>query len=199
MQRLANFWKDPVFSGLIAGVGTLLVVNHFTDFFNWLWNKTTYVGNAVFSWMNEPSEIPKWVLLLLCIWFACSLIFICLVFYANREEPSQEASWLDYKEDDFFNLKWRWQYVDNAVSYMNCFCPRCDFQILPRNGSDFKQGRIIDISEFACDSCNFVVHRNKSAYDVQEEAIRHVQRNLRTGDWKLAVSSNSEDETSRRN
>lgn len=67
-------------------------------------------------------------------------LLIVLLIYLDGRRSDSEPTVLDYREDMFFNLKWRWNYSGNKMVRMSCYCPYCDYQIVPVESEDFING-----------------------------------------------------------
>lgn len=180
---LKAIWRDPVVSGLIvAGVGTTAVA-YFTRFFGWVWEFLL----SAYNWMGEPSQIPNWAVVLNFVVLAPTLLIVLLIYLEGRRSDSDPTVW-DYREDMFFNLKWRWNYSGNKMVRMSCYCPYCDYQIVPVESEDFMNGGFFRRCKFFCESCNSSLHSADGfAAEVKDKAELHVQRKIRTGEWKNSL------------
>ena len=98
-----------------------------------------------------------------------------------------DAALQAYTEDNFFGLRWRWNYGNGQLSTLTTYCPHCDYQVFPANASAY---RAIDRIQFHCDSCSAQLGEFEESWDALEnKARRFVQQKLRNGTWSKPNAS----------
>ena len=179
LKVLKKVWNDPVWSKVISVAIIALITQYF---FSW-WQFLTQLIKSLSIFFLQVTQVPNWLIALMLI---CSII-VLLVMAINAYQackPSANLSWhLNYKEDVFFHILWRWQYDSTwQPENINTFCPKCDFQIYPQNASGF---RSIDHIAFHCEVCSLDLADFDERYKVLEnKVIRLLQLKIRNGSWK---------------
>jgi len=139
----------------------------------WAWGVITGTGAHLIS----PSGVPWWLV------YAGSFVLAWVGWRTIRRLNSNEDSWLlQYREDEFMGLRWRWSYrPDGQAKNVGAFCPRCDLQ------SPFKA----DVHYFAiaCRNCGYSSDVMFESYtDVDIKGALEIQRRIRTEEWKNATT-----------
>lgn len=113
------------------------------------------------------------------------IFFLHKIFYPKGPKPPE---WRSYREDLFFNLKWRWNYADDDFIYpLHTFCPNCDFQVYSKYASSY---RGIDHISFECESCGRQLGKySESTESLEDKVKRSIQQKLRNGTWTVKTSS----------
>jgi hypothetical protein len=169
--------RNSIISGLIlAAIISLLSV--VPAGWSLVWN----VLKAVWKWLTENRAVPGWTLVLL---IACGAVVLVMLVFIGwtwiTRSKSSPVGWKGYTEDEFFGLKWRWQYSQSGIYRLVCFCPACDQQLYPQNRSAF---RALDRIGFRCDHCGRDLGEFDMNWDTLEDKVkRSVQRKVRTGEW----------------
>jgi hypothetical protein len=187
---LKQYWNDPVWSKVIAGiilaVGTIMG----TYFLDW-WPSIGGLAKATYSFATSQTVLSIWVIGVLGLLAAPTVIIILiLIWHAIFPTSSRDIEdWRSYKTDMFFGLRWRWRYFEDGQPYeTHTFCPHCDFQVYPTNASAF---RSVDRIAFHCDSCG----QNLGAFDeplelLENKVKRFIQQKIRNGRWATEASPN---------
>ena len=63
----------------------------------------------------------------------------------RKEQQVAGPAFQNYTEDSFDGVRWRWSWRGNQVDNLCCFCPRCDAQVVYREG--------YEETEFICERC----------------------------------------------
>jgi hypothetical protein len=163
----------PIRNGIIVGVSVAGLISLTTWLIpgGWNWVKIQALGS--WAWLLTPATIPTW--LALCLGIAAVTLVIILAAFALLARRSSKV--IDYGEDNFFDILWRWKYGTGGIHSICAFCPTCDLQIGPRQ-------IFIDsgVSEtlYHCENCRSDVKRLAgTAIQIEERVEREVQRKIR--------------------
>ena len=135
-------------------------------------------------------SIPNWLFVVLVLCAICVVGVIGLLLRVRFFEPPLPAGsdYRPYREDLVFGILWRWQYAEDGRMWeLHCFCPVCDLQLFPRDVGEY---RFAPVTMYPCEHCGYESKRvTGSALSVESLVRRHVQRKLRTGEWKNSLPS----------
>lgn len=151
------------FTGLFIAIG---------EFFEKMWNV------LISRW-----EIPWIFILFLILLTIPTLIRIFRLFVPKSEiKPSMYVpKEIDYDEDEFFGVIWRWN-SDEAIGY----CPTCQTRVIYKLGYN---GRGIESSLY-CETCRRTLTTlDGDRQDVLGRVARQIERKLNTGEWKQVVEN----------
>ena len=179
---LKSLWKDPVWSAVIAAavvaaagaVGTYLLD---------LWPAMAAAAGRAWQFLFATTEVSNWILILLGLGLIPAVLLVAVVIwdFVSRK-PTMAPSWTNYKEDVFFGLKWRWQYVGGRIDRLVSFCPHCDYQVYSHNASGF---HAVDRIGFDCDSCRrHLCQIDESQRSLESKVERFIQQKLRNETWR---------------
>ena len=178
---LKALWKDPVWSNVIAGA-LVAAIGAVVVYLSGLWPDIAVWLPATWNWLYLATSVTNWLLLLLSLLAAASLLLLGLVAWIvfTGGKPSG-PDWNSYTSDNFFGLRWRWQYRENEIFGLGTFCPDCDYQVFPDHVMSYGVSAQIG---FNCDSCA----QNLGEFDVSYSALkskaeRSIQQKVRAGTW----------------
>ena len=135
-------WKKiavTVVAGLIVAVilrlGGLLgeVLLRVWSGFSWIWDL-----------LYSSHPVPGGVILVLSL---LALFGLVKGLFQGEKEEQQVArpAFQNYTEDSFDGVRWRWRWRGNQVDDLWCSCPRCDAQLVFREG--------YGETDFICERC----------------------------------------------
>lgn len=167
-----------VTTGLLLPIVAGVIVELVTDVsvLGALWNATKAVG----AFLAYPITLPLWGVALLSV-SGLGLVWLWVTVMLSKSES--DPDFMLYTSDILLGLKWRWHYQSGKQSAPIPFCPQCDYQPVLQEVYDHPQNR----TEVRCDNCGFSKQFDFPPYEVQDKASRHVQRKLRTGEYKRAL------------
>ena len=180
LKTIKKIWHDPVWSKVISAAIMAVVV----IIFPW-WQRVTTLLEKTYVIFLQHSLMPNWLVGLMAL---CSLIVIMIVvvtvwssFWPNSSVPNWKS---EYREDLFFNIRWRWRYsTDNAVTGILSYCPECDLQIYSINAGGY---RAIPTIVFVCECCNTKSREFDESYSKLENKIeRFIHQKIRNKTWNL--------------
>ena len=185
---LKKFWNDPVWSkviaGTILGAGALLG----SYFLNWWPIIGSFATNA-YDFAFLSTALPNWAIGFLGL-LAAPTVVVVVVLTWRRIFPASSniIDWKNYRTDNFFGLRWRWNYFDGGQIYeIHTFCPHCDFQVYAEDASAY---RAIDRIAFRCDSCGQRLGEFDEPYQTLEHKVkRFIQQKIRNGSWVTTSSA----------
>lgn len=180
-MNLQKIWADPVWSKVISG-GILALVAAIYASAHW-WTVLSAALIKSWSYAGEDVATPRWAYWVLLLWAVGTIIVLALALIASTGET--EAHWNTYKEDEFFNLRWRWRMDGEGYPYDICaFCPACDYQLdVDYDPSYYAEPH----TTYSCPHCaRTSMPFNESRSDVENRVVRSIQLALRNGSWKNA-------------
>ncbi len=168
---------------LFSGISRGAVWRLFTAFVAWCWSIT----KACWTGLFEPVGVPKWILgfLILC---ATSVVGARLAKWRTRKtKDDSSVTTLDYTEDQFDKVLWRWDYNFGQITNIVPFCPVHDRQLVYSvdRGYGFATTVHLSCEQCGADKC---VLPGQSMADVSGRIARHIDANLRTGEWKNGIT-----------
>lgn len=178
---LKKFWADPVWSKVIAA-GILAVVGLAATYLAGWWPPLANVFLSLSSLMVSVTAVPNWLLALLILGAIAVFIVLTIVLWAIAFPSKSSPSFINYTQDEFFGIRWRWRYDgDTSIYNLVSFCPRCDYQVHPRNVSGF---RAIDHLGYRCDDCGATLGDfEMSLEELSSRVTRKIHQKIRTGSW----------------
>lgn len=181
MEALKKIWHDPVWSKVIAAAIVAVVAVMAGYVLNW-WPKVGAV-------LLQTTLVPNWLLGLLALGTALTVLLVVVVVCAGiRQDESLKPEWNSYSTDNFFGLRWRWRYLDGGQPFnIVAFCPRCDLQLHPQQGSGYQA---TDRIAFRCESCGqFGIELEESESSLEDKTARFIQQKIRNGQWREHVQT----------
>lgn len=179
-----QLWADPVWSKVIAGGITALVVG-IVGTMTPLASEGMAGLVAAWHFLGRATPTPNWLLAILIL---IALIAVCVVGLALIREllsagtQTAAPSFTDYNMDVFSGILWRWRYYDSRPIDLAPFCPHCDFQIAPQMDMAFSG---MDRLFFRCDQCGRCNQTlDMSHQETESWIIRQIQQRLRNGTWR---------------
>lgn len=181
--------KHPVRNGVIATVVGGIVLAAAGELWPpvkaamlWVWAEIC----AFFGLFGATYATPGWVLSVLGL---LAIVTVVRFFVGLRWSEAERPSHLQYVEDVLFGAKWRWTWLDNGISWLWCFCPRCDSELVY---DDAEVDAFYSVepcaTRFICEHCNNLevakVTGNKNY--ALETVRREVRRRVRTGQFNAA-------------
>lgn len=178
---LKSYWKDPVWSAVIATVIVAAVGAVGTVFLN-LWPAIGQFVTSVTKAAGEPSNMPNWLFWLISVIATPTVLFLAIALWQAIRPTAEAIDCRSYISDGFLNLRWRWSYYyDGGLGDIHSFCPHCDFQVFPVNASAYSA---VDRIEFHCDSCQRSLATFEEPYaSVESKVRRFIQQKIRNGEW----------------
>lgn len=173
----------PIRNGIIIAVTSaaiLYVAKFIPGLYRWVFD--FFAG--IVRLLGESMSAPRWVLLLLCLFCLPTLIFLLQPLL--RRGPRQ-PSITDYQTDRFFDVVWRWHYsYYGQPQNLWCFCPVCDTQLV------YTEDRCPDRVRFTCEHCHRPIHETNGDKEYAlAQVYRQIDRKLRSGEWKNAITQSA--------
>jgi uncharacterized membrane protein YhaH (DUF805 family) len=189
---LKRIWNDPVWSKVIAG-GILTILALIASYFLNLWHYIAdflkpATGLFVYLWelKSSTTAVTNWLLAVIVIFALCTLFnVIGLAVNRVRSAEKPEITWQSYREDLFYNIRWRWGYVNNRLADLRSYCANCDYQIFPKRSDRFD-----DNIHYDCESCNSLLQTFDEPYpQIESKIARFIEQKIRNEKWREIVSS----------
>lgn len=183
-----KIWDDPVWSKVIAGVILAIGAVITAYVLDW-WATIGRWANKGWGFLFESTSIVNWLFVVMA---GCSLLVVLLAItfcwsalLGNEKNPTR--NWRDYRTDNLFGLRWRWQYSGGSIVSLYSCCPHCDYQVYAQ---DFSNDRFDPHIRFICDSCGQMLgdHRESLA-SVENKVGRFIDQKIRNDSWNIPVKS----------
>jgi hypothetical protein len=187
---IKKYWHDPVWSKVIAGTILALAAGVGAYFFDW-WPSIKGIAQGIIDFLQSQTAVPNWLLGVMAIPMLFGIYVFGYVIWKGYFTNNQTPTWRNYVKDSFFEIHWSWRYSESGQIFdLYSFCPNCDFQIYPRRHLDV--WRDFTHISFHCESCGKDLGNFSDDVEQFENKItRHIQRNIRSGEWRNALPSNS--------
>lgn len=181
-EALRYFWNDKVWSKVIASLILILVIGIFTY--------TIGDSEIIFSkldkviqWLNKEVLLDQWVIISLILVLIAFLFLTIKNWFIKKESSEIENSFLAYKSDIFFGLKWYWTYnSSHQIKNLHAVCVKCEYEIsiwnlLPNNYYS---------TEVKCEECeNLLSIDSKELANIRDRVYKKIYKKLRTNAWTI--------------
>jgi DNA-directed RNA polymerase subunit RPC12/RpoP len=75
-----------------------------------------------------------------------------------------------------------WRYSGNRIDNLHSLCPRCQYQILPKDSSSYAAAPRY---EYKCDDCGYSAGTIKGyPEELHQKVELKIQKAVRTGEWR---------------
>lgn len=96
-----------------------------------------------------------------------------------------------YMEDSVYGAKWRWKWVKDEISDIQCYCPKCDAVLVYDDRSSHTKYTDVSKTDFICQNCKShlitSIHGGNKNYAVNA-VKREIERRIRTNEYKTIKS-----------
>lgn len=122
--------KSIIISTVIAGIllDFILKAGIISKFFNRLFG----LFIDIYGFILKPTVVPNWLFIFLIIGWLIILIIIILRIYLTSPPPP--PNFLNYTEDIFHGVLYRWEYYNNNGKYIFAnpiaYCPQCKCKLV---------------------------------------------------------------------
>jgi hypothetical protein len=184
---LKKLWHDPVWSKVIAaGIVALLGAVWLAHRQNWLpaiWNVPSLVWHrftVTWAYLLGTTPVRRWWYGLLL--FLATFFFVILI-YRGKENRLRNSVWThrSYRTDNFYGVKWQWDYNGTEITNLITLCPPCKYQMVP-----------IEISSdqvlFRCDFCKQEYFIRESWLLLRSIVPRLIHQKLRAGTYPKQIA-----------
>lgn len=133
--------------------------------------------DAIKSLLLANYSVNGGILLFLIVFCVIGLGFVLYRIYYTQ--PAQ-ASFTNYRSETIKDALWKWQWVDNKIEKLWCFCPTCN------NELSYESDHLLFQTTFTCHTCNKEIMKiegsnvNYVLNFVKKEIRRNIQRNMST-------------------
>lgn len=175
--------RHPIRTGIFVSVGSGLIlagVIWLTGFLPLLWGVVKATTLWVVALLLFKIPIPVWLFIPLMVATVPTVVLV-----ASRFRKPRGPIYLDYKEDEFSSVIWRWSYMSNGkIDHVWCFCPADDTMLV------FKLPRYVNTAPtIECETCGTVYIRYDGSQENLISAIkRQIDRKIRSGEWRKVVA-----------
>ena len=138
-KALSNPWIIGTGSSLLAALG-LSIIDKLanTKILFSIWSAVKWIFSLIVDFFQIKYQVSLWFLILLpilVIGLIGLIIWIISLFEERTSPPKNGFSFLDYKEDQFGEVPYRWDYIKDlsnkyVVDRLTSFCPQCRCAII---------------------------------------------------------------------
>jgi len=177
-------WKAIIIGAIGSALGGIVLLFFTKDLLTKVWSFIVSIFVWVWDSLNDSYSLFGWL------WIPIILLaFIGLINLIHSFRPISEKSVPDYyryKEDFIHMAKWRWNWQDNRITNLWCFCPTCDATLVYNDPSvrDFLSSELG--TKFICENCDKVVAQIDSGdkkYAISA-VTREIDRRIRTKQYQ---------------
>lgn len=128
--------------------------------------------------LTSSYTINGWILLFFIIFSSIGFMFVLYRIYYIK--PSA-AFFTSYKQDTIKNAVWKWQWVNNDIEHLWCYCPVCNSEL------SYESDHLLFQTKFTCTTCNQEImkmegsHINYVLNYIKREVRRNIQRKIKEG------------------
>ena len=109
--------------------------------------------------------------------------------FPNNSKPE----YITYIEDFIYGTKWRWKWIKDEISDIQCYCPKCDAVLLYDDRSSHTKYTDVSKTDFICQNCDSkivtTIHGGNKNYALGA-VKREIQRRIRTNEYKNISETN---------
>jgi hypothetical protein len=127
-KSIGWFSKRVIISTVIAGILIDFILK--TGIISYLFNFLSGLLFGFYCFMIKPKVIANWLLIFLILgWLIVIFWFIRRAYSEYKTVPPPPPAYIDYNEDVFDGVLYRWEYYYAYGVYRNtdpvAYCPRC--------------------------------------------------------------------------
>ena len=133
--------SNPWFIGTgtsILGVIVLKIIDSFahTKILISIWIAIKWIGSIIVDFFHIKYLVSLWFIILLpLLVLGLIALIIWIITFKEGKRETNKFSFLDYKEDQFGEVLYRWDYIKDfsdkyVVDRLNGFCPKCKCAIV---------------------------------------------------------------------
>ncbi|NEV65288.1 hypothetical protein [Thiorhodococcus minor] len=175
-----KIWKDPVWSKVIA-VGVLALISLIASYFSGVWPFIYSTLSQAWYFLLASTSVSNWLLGIMIVPFFLLGYALLIAFKEWLFGIESELNFKDYTKDNFFGLLWVWRYSGNRIDNLHSLCPRCQYQILPKDSSSYAA---VSRYEFICEDCGYSGgYFEGYPEELHQKVELKIQKALRTGEW----------------
>ena len=134
--------SNPWFIGTGSSILGVIILEYFglTKILSSIWSVIKWIANLIADSFNIKVQVSLWFLILLPFLVVGLIVLILWLMSIKKKEKevAKESSFLDYKEHQFGDVLYRWDYVLNytgkmVVDNLTHYCPKCKCMIVDDN------------------------------------------------------------------
>lgn len=138
-KALSNPWVIGTGSSILAALG-LSIIDKLanTKILSSIWSAIKWIFSLIVDFFQIKYQVSLWFLILLpilVIGLIVMIIWIISLIQEKTSPPKTSFSFFDYKEDQFGEVLYRWDYIKDfsdkyMVDSLTHFCPKCKCAIV---------------------------------------------------------------------
>lgn len=162
----------------ISGVCASLVASFIFELKPWVWGVEWLT--SLLTWFKSSVTISVWGLIL-----SFTIPFIIFVIIKNIDS---ELHWDDYKQDNFFGVRWHWHWgsYGNGIQSLFPLCPNCMYEL-----SEIESVYMRESTGLQCEKCGFCKDFSINISDLLERVKKEIRRKIRTGEYMKTLKLKS--------
>lgn len=169
MKPIREHYKEVIVGIVLLGISSLITWALPGGWETvWTWTKKWA------TWMNSDGALPRWLLAIL--WGG----LVWAIFGGLQRYFLSIASTAIQGQRIVFELRWRWRRSPNGHMTIIPFCPTCDIELIPKQGSGYHRANV----SYECDNpeCGKTRKCFEEMFEVDVENLvrRKIQQELRS-------------------
>jgi len=141
--------------------------------------------NWLYEVLLSSYTLPVWLLLIISI-LATTTILRFMISLTSSSNPEYTV----YVKDSIYGANWRWKWSKDEIANIQCYCPKCDAQLIYDESSCHTRYTEVAKTDFICENCDSKIvtsiHGGNKNYALG--AIkREIERRIRTNEFKSVI------------
>ena len=169
-------WLLGVFSGVVIAVAVdLLTPSKSFLFAAWGW--LILLVQNFWAWAWSTTAIFNWI------WYSAVIILLLMLVKAIGVTISKNRTphWMEYTEDVFDGVVWRWKHTSRGISRLVPYCPSCDQMMVYDEPHHRLSEQLYLVCERHLENRHEMPCRSYSGLERMIE--RRIDVNIRNGRW----------------
>jgi hypothetical protein len=168
---------------ILSGIAVLVIGGVILANIGAIWRTVVDSLKAVWGFLGSSLTLPMWLVILVGLVALLAIGFCVLVVWtAKTNQPSH----LNYQQDEFFDVTWRWAYYSDGTvneDALWCFCPKCETMIV------YEIDNYNGIIKLSCETCQQEVGTySGSRSHLRGRIARQIDRKIRTREWREVIT-----------
>lgn len=153
------------------------------------WSSILSQLESVMNWLTDPISVSRLWFGTLLLSFVVLVVFILaiVVIAVYSRNSKQDVPQQEYKQDLFFNLIWKWDWVAGILVGISAYCPRCKRIMRYSEESEY-----YGPTHFHCQGCSHSVPLQGNREEVDKSVRVEIKHKIDTGNWKEPFKQNHE-------
>jgi hypothetical protein len=188
--------SEPISKMVLSGVLTAVIFSILGVIWGFIppaWHWLLRLSTGVWTHLTGYLTLPLWLLYIMGAAVLGWLGVFFIMILENHRRPV-EPTVLDYQEDHFFDVVWRWRYVAGKAENAWPYCPKCDTVLVYATEQQrYSFGSGDPKTTFICETCDTTrLERPGYKDDTVNMVYRQIDRITRNGEWRNKLTRKQE-------